>query len=66
LKTDYTIEEFKDSSWVTIKKSGKFFSLCANEEEGMRSVWIEEGRKADSFFTADSDGVIAEIQRDCL
>ena len=65
MKTDYTIEEFKDSSWVTVKKSSKFFALAASEEEGLRSVWIEEGRKHDDFY-AVNDGVVARIDRGCL
>jgi len=64
--SNYQLESFDDSSWKRVLKDGKFFSLCASEEESLRSVWIEEGRKADSFFVADSNGVIAEIDRGVL
>ena len=62
----YKLESFDDSSWKRVLKDNKFFSLCANEEEALRSVWIEEGRKHDSFFVSDDDGVISEIDRGVL
>ena len=65
-KTDYTIEPMKDSDWKTVKKSGKYFSLCASEEEAMRSVWIDCDRVFDNFYIADASGNIVEVDRGVL
>ena len=65
-KTDYTIEPMKDSDWKTVKKSGKYFSLCISEDSALQAVWIDCGRVFDDFYVADASGNIAQVDRGIL
>lgn len=65
-KTDYTIEEFNDSGWKQVKKSGKFFSLCMDENSALHSIWVGENKVHDDFYVVDGDGVVARIDRGVL
>jgi len=65
-ETGYTLESFKDSDWKRVKKDGKSFSMCMNEDAALHCIWCEEGKEHDDFYVSDADGVVSKVDRGSL
>jgi len=65
-KTNYKIENIKNSTWKNILKDGNKIGMCVDEVAGCQLVWREENSPHDLFYVASADGCVNSVDRSIL
>jgi len=65
-KTNYKIENIKNSTWKNILKDGSKIGMCVDETAGLQLIWNEENSPHDLFYVVDANNNVKSVNRNVL